>query len=401
MQFQKRPCQSAVQRAFTLVELLVVIAIIGILVALLLPAIQAAREAARRNSCKNNLKQLALGCLNQESSVGHFPSGGWGNKWVGDADRGAGKEQPGGWLYSILPYIEQPALHTMPKDGQFGGEPSDAQRAGAVRLMESTIDIINCPSRRSGLFAATSDASADANAGSPGSTNSAGSSSNSTNAVGGLIGSLVTGHSAPYTGGFVGRSDYAGCSGADGKERDGENKATGVIFPGFLAGDTGQTDAKGPSSWEGEELYNQFNKWESDTTTGEMINSSNETTGQMTGIIFQRSEVGINHISDGTSNTYLCGEKTVTLANYEDGKGENDERTWVQGSSFNSLRSASELPVVDVTGILEEGGVFGSAHPSAWHMAYCDGHVETLTYDIDQQVHNNNGNRADGVAASN
>ncbi len=52
------------RRAFTLVELLVVLAVIGILVGLLLPAVQAAREAARRISCANNLKQIALATHN-------------------------------------------------------------------------------------------------------------------------------------------------------------------------------------------------------------------------------------------------------------------------------------------------------------------------------------------------
>jgi len=53
--------RSTSRRAFTLVELLVVIAIIGVLIGLLLPAVQAAREAARRSSCSNNLKQMGLG----------------------------------------------------------------------------------------------------------------------------------------------------------------------------------------------------------------------------------------------------------------------------------------------------------------------------------------------------
>ncbi len=65
-------------RAFTLVELLVVITIIGILIALLLPAVQSAREAARCAQCANNLKQLGLGALRHLEAHGHFPSGGWG-----------------------------------------------------------------------------------------------------------------------------------------------------------------------------------------------------------------------------------------------------------------------------------------------------------------------------------
>jgi prepilin-type N-terminal cleavage/methylation domain-containing protein len=88
--------------AFTLVELLVVIAVIGVLVALLLPAVQAAREAARRSSCQNNLKQLGIGLHNYHDALQTFPSG-----WI---EHPTGNYEAWAWGSLLLPYLEQSAL---------------------------------------------------------------------------------------------------------------------------------------------------------------------------------------------------------------------------------------------------------------------------------------------------
>jgi prepilin-type N-terminal cleavage/methylation domain-containing protein/prepilin-type processing-associated H-X9-DG protein len=93
--------------AFTLIELLFVVAIIAVLIALLLPAIQSSREMARRVMCGNNMLQLGIALGNYASTHRVFPPG------VVN-DKGPIDNLPVGyhysWIVQILPYMEQRAI---------------------------------------------------------------------------------------------------------------------------------------------------------------------------------------------------------------------------------------------------------------------------------------------------
>ena len=333
-------------RGFTLVELLVVITIIGILIALLLPAVQAAREAARRMQCTNNLKQIGLACLTHESIHGTLPTGGWGCFWAGDPERGFGGKQPGGWVYNILPFMEQQALHDM-GTGYSNSSTQAAAMVEAGKRASTVISNLYCPSRRTAMAYPIT--------------------------FGGPDWSNIT----LASGSRVGKCDYAAncgdvCSNLSCDSAGPSTIATGDTWP--------------ESVWA--YLYNGG--------------------ATATGVVYLHSKVTMADIKDGTSNTYLVGEKYLCSDSYTDGTNYSDNGTWDRALDFENVRwtandaaySAYCMPRQD------QGGIpyylnFGSSHSAGFNMALCDGSVCSVSYSVDTAVHASLGNRNDGKTIDN
>jgi prepilin-type N-terminal cleavage/methylation domain-containing protein len=323
-------------RGFTLVELLVVIAIIGILVALLLPAVQAAREAARRTQCKNQLKQFGLAALNHESTHRHLPTGGWGWRWAGDSDAGYGITQPGGWYFNILEYNEMGTLHDTGSDG----DPKNittAQRDAARNRTSTPVPQFACPSRRG----------AD---------------------------SYAYTHSNPYFNVTrperVGRNDYAANSGS--------------LFPGGMWEGPAPNGNAMPDVSQMKALFNDY------TTpfTTALPGRGNLSKPAGNGPIMALSTTRLAKIVDGTSQTFLFGEKHIPLNEYDTSNTGGNDQGWDLGYDIDINRWTNNPPLSDSqTEQSAHYSVFGSNHPAGCQFVYCDGSVDTITYDVDDTAY--------------
>jgi prepilin-type N-terminal cleavage/methylation domain-containing protein len=117
--------------------------------------------------------------------------------------------------------------------------------------------------------------------------------------------------------------------------------------------------------------------------------------------------IKISQIEDGTSKTYCVGEAYLNPDIYET-NGHNNDWTGFNGFQDDYDRSCGYhfrffperdafQPTQDTPGLAGKYNfAFGSAHPAAFHMAFCDGSVQSITYDIDLETHRQNGHRADG-----
>lgn len=335
-------------RGFTLVELLVVITIIGILMSLLLPAVQNARARAQEVTCQNNLKNVGLAALSHEEHYGWFPTGGWpgtsGKQWPGDPNYGYGLNQPGGFFYNILPFIEQTNLWAYGQTGQTS--------TTLLQAAQMPVVVYNCPSRRPlGQLPMGSGVSFY--------------STNSTSS------STMTGLS---NGAKLARCDYAACGG----DADPSGGATAGGGPPTQPGPTSIANGQSATFWP----------------------SYASSSPPVNGICGPHSQMRGGSISRGRTCLFLVGEKYLDPDNYLNGLDTGDNATWDMGFDVNTVRwtgggassNSQYIPAQDTPGIPNSVS-FGSTHVTGFNMCFADGSVHLLNFTIDPTMYGYLGNR--------
>jgi len=136
---------------------------------------------------------------------------------------------------------------------------------------------------------------------------------------------------------------------------------------------------------------------------------AHSTTSGRTGVVFYKSTTTTGEVRDGTSNTYLFGEKYLMPERYfvsaSPGPAVGDNQTTWSGIDNDSVRvtaynsSGTNCPRQDRSSY-DTGSIFGSAHAGTWGVVLCDGSVHRFSYAIDPETHAYFGKKADGQAVT-
>ncbi len=125
------------------------------------------------------------------------------------------------------------------------------------------------------------------------------------------------------------------------------------------------------------------------------------------GVSYDYGAASIGEIRDGTSNTYLVGEKYLAPEVYDAADSPfcyTDDVTVYAGCDGDNMRISvrdTRMPLQDrANSDVGSPTRFGSCHAGTFGMSMCDGSVQRISYSIDGETHENLANRADGKAVS-